>query len=65
MVATSLQGRCRWFPQSSMSLGVLSGQRIVCLLLVLLNRQAENYAFVSSASILVVSEQWEKETLLL
>lgn len=48
-----------------MSLGVLSGQRIVFLLLVLLNRQAENYAFVSSASILVVSEQWEKETLLL
>ena len=50
MVATSLQGRYRWFPQSSMSLGVLSAQRVVFLLLVLLTRQTENYAFVSSAS---------------
>lgn len=50
MVATGLQGRCRWFPRSSMSLGVLSGQRIVFLLLVLLTRQAENHAFVSSES---------------
>lgn len=66
--ATSLQGECRHFPQSSTSLVVLSGQRTVFLLLVLLTRHVDRLPHLCLLHpyinvMLMMSEQREKETL--